>query len=106
MSPGRLAIGGMLLVAVGCGKTAQDDGLVARGRSVYMTNCIMCHHTDPARDGNVGPALAGSSLELLQFRVLQIQYPPGYKPKRPTRLMPALPHLENDIPALHAFLNQ
>jgi mono/diheme cytochrome c family protein len=103
MSRGSLLL---LLALLGCGKTAQDDGLVARGRSVYMTNCITCHHTDPARDGNVGPGLKGSSLELLQYRVLQIQYPPGYKPKRPTRLMPALPHLKDDIPALHAFLNQ
>lgn len=99
-------LGVALLSALGCGKTARDDGLVARGRSVYMTSCIACHNQDPAKDGNVGPALKGSSLELLQARVLEIRYPPGYTPKRPTKLMPPLPHLKNDIAALHAFLNQ
>lgn len=99
-------LGVALLWALGCGNAARDDGLVARGRSVYVTSCIACHNPDPARDGNVGPALKGSSLELLQARVLEIRYPPGYRPKRPTKLMPPLPHLKNDIPALHAFLNR
>ena len=95
-----------LLAAPGCDGKKQDDALAARGRSVYMANCIACHNPNPRMDGNVGPALQGSSLELLRARVLEIRYPPGYKPKRTTKVMPPLPHLEPELPALHAFLNQ
>jgi mono/diheme cytochrome c family protein len=95
----------MLLVALGCGKGGHGDALATRGRLVYMTSCISCHNPDPKKAGNVGPALYGSSLLLLQMRVLQVQYPPGYAPKRPTKLMPPLPHLAPEIEALHAFLN-
>jgi mono/diheme cytochrome c family protein len=76
-----------------------------RGKSVYMGNCIACHNQDPQLVGSVGPNISGSSLELVTARILHQSYPPGYKPKRPTGLMPALPFLESDIPAIHAYLN-
>jgi mono/diheme cytochrome c family protein len=96
---------GLLGVLLGCNGGSQQDPLVARGRSVYMANCIACHNPNPHKDGNVGPALQGSSEELLRARVLEIRYPPGYTPKRPTKVMPPLPHLKPEIEALHAFLN-
>jgi len=79
--------------------------LQERGRLVYNTNCISCHNTDPSKPGSIGPEVAGSSLELLQARALHQTYPKHYKPKRETRLMPALPFVEKDLPALHAYLN-
>ncbi len=78
---------------------------VAAGRAVYNANCIACHGMDPTRDGALGPAVSGSSLELLEARVLRGEYPDGYEPKRPSRVMVALPHLENELPALEAYLN-
>jgi mono/diheme cytochrome c family protein len=96
-------------LALGCGNHKQvekADALAARGRVVYMTSCITCHNPDPKKDGSIGPALYGSPLLLLRMRVLQVQYPPGYTPKRPTKLMPPLPHLKPEIEALHAFLNR
>ena len=78
--------------------------LVARGKSVYNANCIACHAMDPAIDGALGPAVAGSSLELLEARVLRGGYPAGYVPKRPSRVMIPLPHLEPKLPALAAYL--
>jgi hypothetical protein len=33
-------------------------------------------------------------------------YPPGYKPKRDTRMMTPFPQLEGDIDDLAAYLNQ
>lgn len=81
------------------------EQLVQRGRSIYVASCVACHHTDPSKDGSVGPSLAGSSLELLQKKVLKNQYPEGYTPKKSTGVMVALPHLEKEIPALHAYLN-
>lgn len=79
---------------------------IERGKSVYNLNCTACHNADPAKDGSTGPAIANSTKELLETRVLKATYPPDYKPKRDTKQMPALPHLEKEIPALTSFLNQ
>ena len=43
-------------------------------------------------------------LELLQAKVLRNEYPPGYAPKRDTKAMIPLPHLEPELPAIAAFL--
>jgi mono/diheme cytochrome c family protein len=77
---------------------------VARGRAVYVANCVACHASDPSRDGPIGPAIKGSSKELLEARVLTMSYPPGYKPKRPTKVMPQFPFLKDEIPHLAAYL--
>jgi mono/diheme cytochrome c family protein len=82
---------------------SQED-LIAAGRSVYNANCIACHAMDPTKDGALGPAVAGSSLELLEARVVHGGYPEGYEPKRPSRVMVALPHLEPRLPELAAYL--
>lgn len=81
------------------------SALELRGKGSYMANCTACHNPDPRLVGSVGPQISGSSLELVRARVLHQTYPPGYKPKRTSALMPPLPFLENDIPALHAYLN-
>lgn len=78
--------------------------LSERGKVVYQTTCIACHNADPAKDGGVGPAVAGSSRELLEARVIGNSYPPGYTPKRPTKVMPSFPHLAKDLDALTAYL--
>lgn len=78
--------------------------LAERGRVVYMTNCIACHNPDPTKDGALGPAVKGSSQELLEARVIHAAYPEGYTPKRETAVMVALPFLEPEIPALAAYL--
>jgi len=78
--------------------------LAARGRTVYMANCIACHSQDPTMDGALGPAIAGSSRELIEARVMRAEYPPGYEPKRDSRVMIALPHLGGELDALAAYL--
>ena len=78
--------------------------LVARGRRVYVSNCIACHNTDPSQDGALGPAVAGSSQELLEARVIRNEYPAGYTPKRDSKAMIALPYLAKELPAIQAFL--
>lgn len=75
-----------------------------RGRAVYNTNCTACHNSDPAKDGSLGPALKGSSRALLEYRVPARAYPPGYKPKRNTGLMPAFPSLKSEVPYLADYL--
>ena len=84
-------------------KTAKNPDW-ERGRAVFVANCVACHSIDPSKDGPIGPAIKGSSKELLEARVLSTSYPPGYKPKRPTQVMPQFPFLKNEIPHLSAYL--
>jgi len=95
----------MLSFVLLIGACAQDGNDPAtRGKQVYLAECTACHNSDPAKDGPVGPAIKGSSRELLEARILRAGYPPGYTPKRPTSLMPPLPKVASKIPDLAAFL--
>ena len=82
---------------------------VDSGRQIYQMVCTTCHDPDPTVDrvgGTFGPPIAGSSLELLQLRVLGTEYPEGYTPKRDTGLMTPIPYLSStQIRALKAFLD-
>ena len=81
-----------------------QEQLIAEGRSVYNGNCIACHGMNPSQDGALGPAVAGATLPLLEERVMRSGYPEGYVPKRTSRVMIPLPHLEPKLPALAAYL--
>lgn len=76
----------------------------ARGRRVYLANCIACHAFDPAKDGSIGPAVHGASESLLQVKILTGRYPAGYTPKRKTQAMPLYSYLKSEIRHLAAFL--
>ncbi|HLP41935.1 MAG TPA: cytochrome c [Fibrobacteria bacterium] len=95
-----------LLSACNKSERAPRDPLVATGQAAYSLRCGSCHHPDPARDGSLGPAIKGASLELLKARVLHGTYPEGYTPKRSTKIMRKLPLTEADVEAIHAFLNK
>lgn len=81
------------------------QALIERGRRVFQANCTTCHSIDPRRPGPVGPAIAGSPLELLRFKVLHNEYPPGYTPQRQTKAMIPFPQLADDLPAIAAYLD-
>lgn len=107
----RKVFWGLALAAlVSCTKAkdpnAPPEPLADRGKRSYVANCIACHNINPKLDGPIGPAVAGSSLELLTKRVLDTKYPDGYKPKRPTKVMAPMPHLKEDLEALQAYLAQ
>jgi mono/diheme cytochrome c family protein len=71
---------------------------------VFLAQCATCHGPDPAQAGPIGPAVKGSSRELLEAKVLRGAYPPGYVPKRPTKVMPPLPALADDVGPLADYL--
>jgi len=107
ITPTRAAVSAALLALAGC---SGDDGAaetaVTRGERVYKNVCLACHAADPSQDGTLGPAIAGSSRELIEARVVHGSYPEGYTPKRNSQVMPKLPHLANSIDDLAAYLNQ
>jgi mono/diheme cytochrome c family protein len=99
----------LLAVALGlgaCGEPGTGGPPAERGRSVYLAQCTACHAVDPAQAGSIGPAVQGSTRELLEAKLLRGVYPPGYAPKRPTALMPPMPQLEPALGDLAAYLRQ
>lgn len=99
------AVGYLLLaVSVGVGACAGDGSPAGRGRQVYRAQCLACHNSDPSKNGSLGPAVKGSSRELLEARILRGAYPPGYKPKRGTAIMQPMPQLASALDDLAAFL--
>lgn len=101
----------VLSFALACGggggtDDADSNTPAARGGRIYRINCTVCHNTNPLVDGSVGPAVKGSSRELIEARILHAGYPRGYTPKRTTKAMPAQPDLAPHIDDLAAFLNE
>ncbi len=83
----------------------KNQASAKRGRTIYITQCATCHHSDPKKAGPLGPEVFASSRELLAERILHAKYPVGYQPKRSSHAMAALPHLKNEIESLYLFLN-
>ena len=100
-----------MLFIEGCSKESDQSGKAVkdpkweRGRAVYVANCVACHNSNPSKDGPIGPAIKGSPRELIEARILRSSYPPNYKPKRTTKIMPQFPYLKSEIPYLAAFLS-
>lgn len=93
-----------LLAACSGGDGASIDSAEVRGEKIYKNVCVTCHGPDPNQDGTIGPAIAGSSVELVEAKLLRGEYPPGYAPRRQTQLMAPLPHLKDYVPDLAAYL--
>jgi mono/diheme cytochrome c family protein len=102
----RFLILSVLIASVSCTKKESVPVAPAdEGRRLYATHCTACHAADPKKEGAVGPAIWGSSTELLERRLVHGDYPPGYSPKRSTKVMTLLPFLKDQIPNLQAYLN-
>jgi mono/diheme cytochrome c family protein len=101
----RLAVLSLLLIGFLAGPL-MAAGDPAKGKVIWNTICQACHGPNPAKEGPLGPAVTGSSKELVEARVLHAKYPPGYKPKRDTTMMPPFPQYKNDIDDITAFLNK
>ena len=82
--------------------TAAGDPI--KGQQIWLGQCVACHNPDPGKDGPIGPAVKGASKDLLEARVVHATYPPGYTPKRDSKVMPPRPDLVAGIPDLAAYL--
>ena len=100
---GLLALAAALGLAA-CGDSARLEPLAERGRQVYLAQCAQCHAIDPAQAGALGPPVKGASKALLEAKILRGEYPPGYAPKRSTRVMPPMAALGPDLDPLAAYL--
>ena len=76
-----------------------------KGRVVYFANCVSCHNHNPKKPGSIGPAVYGVSIDVLTQKIVSGKYPENYRPKRTSKIMPSMPHLNKDISNLHAFIN-
>jgi hypothetical protein len=55
-------------------------------------------------DGTLGPALAGTPLEVVEAKVMRGEYPEGYAPKRDTATMPRFEFLGPELANITAYL--
>jgi mono/diheme cytochrome c family protein len=109
VTPGAVWRGIGALVSAGALVACSDPGAglspeAERGRQIYVAQCTACHAMNPAQSGPLGPAVQGSSQALLEARLLRGGYPPGYTPKRDSRVMQPMPHLAESLPDLSAYL--
>ncbi len=104
MRTAPLALLALVVAAGGCSDGAGLSPGAERGRQAYFAYCTACHNADPAQPGAIGPPVKGASRELLQTKVLHGSYPPGYTPKRPTKVMVPIPAVAPDIAALAEYL--
>jgi len=93
------------LPLAGCGQAPPAGDAARRGEAVYLAQCTACHASSPAQAGPAGPPIKGASRELLEARLVRGDYPPGYTPKRTSRLMQPMPQLAASIADLAAFLS-
>ena len=78
---------------------------IEKGRMVYFANCVSCHNNNPKKPGSIGPEVYGVSIDVLTQKIVSGKYPENYRPKRSSKIMPSMPHLNKDISNLHAFIN-
>ena len=78
---------------------------IEKGRTVYFANCVSCHNSNPKKPGSIGPELYGVSIDVLTQKIVSGNYPENYRPKRTSKIMPSMPHLNKEISNLLAFIN-
>ena len=78
---------------------------IEKGRMVYFANCVSCHNNNPKKPGSIGPVVYGVPIDVLPQKILSGEYPENYRPKRTSKIMPLMPHLNSEISNLYAFIN-
>ena len=72
---------------------------------VYYANCVSCHNNNPKKPGSIGPEVYGVSIDVLTQKIVSGKYPENYRPKRTSKIMPLMPHLNSEISNLYVFIN-
>ena len=78
---------------------------IEKGRTVYFANCVSCHNNNPKKPGSIGPVVYGVPIDVLTEKIVSGKYPENYRPKRTSKIMPLMPHLNSKISNLYAFIN-
>ena len=78
---------------------------IEKGRMVYFANCVSCHNNNPKKPGSIGPVVYGVPIDVLTEKIVSGKYPENYRPKRTSKIMPLMPHLNSEISNLYAFIN-
>ena len=78
---------------------------IEKGRMVYFANCVSCHNNNPKKAGSIGPVVYGVPIDVLTQKIVSGEYPENYRPKRTSKIMPLMPHLNSEISNLYAFIN-
>ena len=78
---------------------------IDKGRMVYYANCVSCHNNNPKKPGSIGPEVYGVTIDVLTQKIVYGKYPENYRPKRSSKIMPSMPHLNKEISNLHVFIN-
>jgi mono/diheme cytochrome c family protein len=85
-----------------------DQATLDKGRRLYFSNCIQCHNKDPNLKGSIGPEMVDAPLVIMTSKVMTGKYPAvlpaGFVPKRKSSAMKKIPKLQNDIPAIYAWV--
>jgi mono/diheme cytochrome c family protein len=101
-------LGPLFITQVSLAQIKVDQATLDKGKRLYLSNCIQCHNKDPNLKGSLGPELVDASLEIVYAKVMTGVYPaklpPGFVPKRSSKVMRKIPKLEKDIPAIHAWI--
>ena len=78
---------------------------IEKGRMVYFANCVSCHNNNPKKPGSIGPVVYLVPIDVLTQKIVSGKYPENYRPKRTSKIMPLMPHLNSEISNLYAFIN-
>jgi len=81
---------------------------LAKGKELYLAQCIRCHNADPNIKGPIGPEMVDAPLDVMKYKVATGRYPDvlpeGFVPKRTTKQMTKLPAVVPDVPSIHAYV--
>ena len=78
---------------------------IEKGRMIYFANCVSCHNNNPKKPGSIGPVVYGVPIDVLTQKIISGKYPENYNPKRTSKIMPLMLHLNNEISNLNSFIN-
>jgi mono/diheme cytochrome c family protein len=96
------------LIYSGLSWSSGDQALLDKGKRLYISNCIQCHNRDPNQKGSLGPEVVDAPLEIMTAKIMTGVYPeklpPGFVPKRKSKAMRKIPHLQKDIPAIYQWV--